>query len=126
MVQKQIWLYTKAYFPVIAWAVVIYSLSAQTVLAGFEVSIFDFIFKKLAHMFVYAVLYVLLYRAVTLTTHQKFYYLHLFLPLLIGLIYALSDELHQSLVPGRFATLRDVGFDALGMGIAFLKIYRYI
>jgi VanZ family protein len=125
-VQKQLWLYLRAYFPVIAWAGVIYILSSQTVLAGLEVSVFDFIFKKMALMFVYAVLYVLLYRAVTLTTHQKFYYLHLFLPMIIGLIYALSDEYHQSLVPGRFATLRDVGFDALGMSIAFLRIYRYI
>lgn len=124
--QKRIWLYIKAYFPVVAWAVVIYTLSAQTVLAGFDVSIFDFIFKKSAHMFVYAVLYVLLYRAINLTTDHKFRYLQLLLPLLIGIVYAMSDELHQSTVPGRFATLRDVGYDTLGMGIAFLRIYRYI
>lgn len=127
--QKQLWLFLRAYFPVIAWAGVIFILSAQTVLAGFDASIYDFIFKKLSHMFVYAVLYVLLYRAVTMTTpasNHKFSYLQLFLPILIGLLYAMSDEYHQSMVPGRFATLRDVGFDALGMSIAFLRIYRYI
>jgi VanZ family protein len=33
----------------------------------------------------------------------------------IALLYAFSDEWHQSFVPGREGALRDVGIDALGV-----------
>ncbi len=39
----------------------------------------------------------------------------------LTLVYALLDELHQSLVPGRFPSLVDVGIDMLGAAI-FLTI----
>ena len=47
------------------------------------------------------------------------------LPLIICLGYAGLDELHQSLTPGRYATIRDVGYDLLGMIIASAWWYRY-
>jgi VanZ family protein len=39
-----------------------------------------------------------------------------------GLLYAVSDELHQLFVPGREATLLDLGFDALGILILLLLV----
>lgn len=47
---------------------------------------------------------------------------------LIVLLYALSDEFHQSFVPHRFAALDDVLFDALGSVIflLFAKSKEYI
>ena len=33
---------------------------------------------------------------------------------LIGSFYGLTDELHQSVVPGRFATVSDFIFDCIG------------
>jgi VanZ family protein len=43
-----------------------------------------------------------------------------------GLAFAGVDELHQSVVPGRSATLRDLGFDALGIcaGLAAFAAWR--
>jgi len=38
---------------------------------------------------------------------------------LISIVYALSDEYHQTFVFGREGALRDVGFDSLGMVIAY-------
>lgn len=109
-------LYLKAYLPSILWGGLIFIMSDQEQLPGFSISLLDFLFKKLAHMFVYAVFYYLLFHAY-LSTQQtqqltKKYYLT---PLLIALIYAISDEVHQSFVAGRYANTRDIAYDFLGM-----------
>ena len=50
----------------------------------------------------------------------------------IGILYAISDEIHQYFVPGRSCTIKDVYIDSLGIatGICFIlitnKIYEYI
>lgn len=122
--------FANALLPPIAWAALIFILSSQSVLPGIEISTLDFIAKKVAHMIVYAVLYVLFYRATailtdTMPTAKRQYWL-LYTPLLFCFAYAVSDEFHQSFVPNRFGSMRDVGYDMLGTSIAFLKIYRYI
>ncbi len=86
----------------------------------------DFVFKKCAHIFVFAVLYLLVWHAVHQTRDSKVVATNWLLPFLICLLYAALDELHQSITPGRSATLRDVGYDSLGMAIASLWWYRYI
>ena len=115
-----------AFAPPILWAGLIFIFSSQSVLPGFEESAFDFIFKKTAHIFVYFVLYLLTKRGTDMTLNKRSNKLNLYLPIFICLIYAISDELHQSLVPGRYATLRDVGYDMFGVSIAFLRKYNYI
>ena len=77
-------------------------------------------------MFVYAVLYFLLWRAVQKTVTPPERQIHWALPMCLTLCYAISDELHQNLVPGRYGTMRDVGYDMLGASIVFLRQYRYI
>lgn len=115
-----------AYLPPIMWAGLIFIFSSQTTLPGFEQSAYDFVLKKLAHIFVYLVLYILVTRGITLTINKKHKNTIILLPIFICLIYATSDEFHQSLVPGRYATFRDIGYDMLGVSIAFLKKYSYI
>lgn len=119
-------LYLSAYLPALIWASIIFILSSQSVIAGFDTSVADFLLKKLAHMFVYAVLFVLINRAVELTTDHSNSKLRLWLPIFLCLIYAVTDEFHQSLVPGRYPTFRDVGYDMLGVTIAFLRINHWI
>ncbi len=81
-------------------------------------------------MTVYAVLFLLLHRAFRLSLPAEWYHkypaLHWLLPVAAAFLYAVSDELHQSLVPGRYATTRDIGYDMLGVMIALLRQYRYI
>jgi len=109
------------------WAGLIFFLSSQQVLPGPNISSLDFIFKKSAHMFVYAVLYLLLSRGVELVVDKKADpRIKIFLPIVLVLFYAISDELHQSLVPNRYATLRDVGYDILGTSLVILKKFKYI
>ena len=40
--------------------------------------------------------------------------------LLISTVYALTDEIHQFLVPGRWMDVKDIRIDILGIGIAQL------
>ncbi len=79
-------------------------------------------------MFVYFGLYLLLYRGFYIThTRRKPQSISLLIiPLFITLVYAISDEIHQSFTPGRSATLRDIGYDSLGMFLAFLWRYGYV
>lgn len=121
--------YLKAYLPAAIWALSIFLLSSQATLPGFSVSAMDFVFKKSAHIFVYAVLYFMLWRAFQQTHPTKASQqttFHWLVPLSLTLVYALTDELHQNFVPGRFGTVRDVGYDMLGASIVFLRQYRYI
>ena len=123
----------KAWLPPVAWALFIYLLSDQGVIPSFSEVWHDFIFKKSAHMFVYAVLYFLFHRAVALTltknsaeapsnlSSRVFIF-----ALILTFLYASSDELHQMFVPGRYGTIRDVGYDMLGAGIVLLRQYQYI
>lgn len=115
-----------SYLPPILWASVIFIFSSQTTLPGFTESAYDFALKKFAHIFVYLVLYLLVFRAVHKTVKSEHTKIILFLPIVICAIYATSDEFHQSLVPGRYATLRDIAYDMLGVFIAFLKKFGYI
>lgn len=77
-------------------------------------------------MFVYAVLYILLWRGTWLLVTPKQQQIQWALPFLVACLYAITDEFHQSLVPGRSPTIRDLGFDVLGISTAFLWWYRYI
>lgn len=118
--------YLVAYTPAFIWALGIFLLSAQEVLPGFTVSVYDFIFKKSAHMFVYAVLYWLLSRAHQHTTPQANQAQKALVPLLMVLLYAITDELHQGSVPGRYPTARDVGYDLLGATTVLLHQLKLI
>jgi hypothetical protein len=108
--------YIKAYLPSVLWAALIFILSDQTRLPGFNISLLDFLFKKMAHMFVYAVLYYLIFRAYQIThPKESLTRKHYLWPLFLTLFYAISDELHQSVVSGRYASTRDLAYDFLGM-----------
>ncbi len=50
---------------------------------------------------------------------------HLILVFICSLIYAVFDEIHQSFVPGRDASIRDILTDAAGITFSLL-IYSYI
>jgi VanZ family protein len=46
--------------------------------------------------------------------------------LIIGCLYALSDEFHQSFVPGRTSELGDIIADCLGICMAVLLYWKII
>jgi len=44
---------------------------------------------------------------------------------IIGITYGVLDEVHQHFVPGRYASLIDVGFNSLGIIIAIVIFWLY-
>jgi VanZ family protein len=101
------------------WAGVIFALSATPNLkTNLEQ---DFLLRKIAHMVEFAILALLLYRAIkneTGKTNKAIIY-----SLIIALFYAFSDEFHQLFVQGRHGSLKDVGIDSIGIFIFSLACY---
>jgi VanZ family protein len=97
---------------VILWMGAIFALSATPSIATPLEPVYDFTFKKVAHVTVYAILTALLFRALRLhITHKG---PALVTAMLVAILYAFSDEWHQTFVPGREGTVNDVGIDAIG------------
>lgn len=102
--------------PVLAYAGMIFLLSSVSKMPFVIPSFFGF--DKLAHLGVYYLFGCLICRWL-LAEKSHFANRHyLVLTIVIGTCYGLSDEWHQSFVPGRHATLWDVLFGSLGVAAA--------
>jgi len=109
---------------VLLWMALIYYLSSKPGLAIGEGAV-DFCTRKPAHMAEYAVLFLLLFRAIKGSSSWKEWEICIGAGIL-SFLYALTDEFHQSLVPLREARWYDLGFDLLGIvvGLFFLYVRR--
>jgi VanZ family protein len=103
------------WLPVALWATLIFALSARPDLST-GLGSWDLIVRKAAHVAEYAVLGALLVRALSRPSAA----------FALGLVYAITDEIHQSFVRGRNASPLDVAIDALGLaaGIAVWRMLR--
>jgi VanZ family protein len=98
---------------VVLWMGVIFTLSAIPSLSSPFEPLYDVVLRKLAHMAEYAILTALLLWALRLHLTSRTH--GLLMAAVIALLYGCSDEWHQTFVPGREGSLRDVGVDALGV-----------
>jgi VanZ family protein len=101
------------WLPVVLWAGFIFALSSIPSL-GTGLGGWDLLLRKGAHLTEYAVLAVLLLRALGREAHA----------VALGLLYAASDELHQAFVRGRHASPIDVAIDGIGLLIGLLAWRR--
>jgi VanZ family protein len=102
-----------AWLPVIAWAALIFALSSIPDL-GTGLGTWDTILRKGAHVTEYAILGLLLLRAVGREVPA----------FLIGVAYAITDEVHQRFVQGRHASPIDVAIDSAGILLGILLLAR--
>jgi VanZ family protein len=102
-----------AWLPVIAWAALIFALSAIPHL-GTGLGTWDTILRKGAHVTEYAILGLLLLRAVGREVPA----------FVIGVAYAITDEVHQRFVQGRHASPIDVAIDSAGILLGILLLAR--
>ncbi len=101
------------WLPVIVWAAVIFTFSSIPSLTT-GLGTWDLILRKGAHMTEYAILGLLLLRAIGRE-----------LPALaVGIGYAVTDEFHQHFVRGRHASPIDVLIDTIGLVIGIFLVSR--
>lgn len=139
-----------SWIAVIIWMVFIFSLSSQVAEqsnqlstgiteviidavekvapnANFDIIKLNNIIRNNAHFFTYLILGLLVINAARISGIKDFK--SLILAILICILYAVSDEIHQFFVPSRGAELKDLIIDSIGalFGIGlYLLIFRII
>lgn len=132
----------------LAWMAAIFYFSAQSK-PPIELPAVQLVVSKLAHVVEYGVLASLLLRAILLgrgENNQRLFlrnglaegapsrnhserWVHLYLPAIgsfaIAVLYASTDELHQSFVAGRHPLVSDIGMDSVGAAV-FLSVISAI
>ncbi len=108
-----------AWLPAIAWAGLIFVLSAQPGLRFAPDDATDFVLRKAGHMAVFGILALLLWSAVAVTTTRERPWAW---ALALSVAYAMTDELHQGSVPMRHASGVDVGIDTAGALVALAAL----
>jgi VanZ family protein len=99
------------YAPPLPVMALIYALSAQPDL-GTGLGVWDTVLRKLAHIAIFGVLWLALARATDWRRPV--------LATVIAVLYAISDEFHQTFVNDRHGSPLDVAIDTIGMGLAAL------
>jgi VanZ family protein len=107
--------FLKVWGPVIVWAAVIFALSSVPSLNS-GLGTWDTVLRKCAHVTEYAILGFLLLRALGRELPA----------LLLGVVYAATDELHQHFVAGRHASPVDLAIDTLGVLIGVLVVRGFL
>lgn len=131
---------------VIAWMFMIFAFSAQqgstsgslsgsivniVLSAGnalfphtdFDEELIHFLIRKAAHFTVYLILGILTSQALLVSGMSRKQ--QLIYAFLISVLYAASDEFHQSFVPGRGPSIRDVAIDSAGAAVG-IALYQGI
>ena len=102
--------------PALTLMAVIYALSAQPDL-GTGLGAWDTVLRKLAHMAEFGLLFLLLVFAFGRATPRA-----LAAAAAVAVLYAVSDELHQTTVEGRVGSPVDVLIDSAGVALAGLAL----
>jgi len=119
---RKILLFFKYYLPAILWMGVIFCISSvPDARIGSESLLWEILWRKAAHIGEYAVLAWLIFRIAYLGHRYERRDSFIVAVIAIG-IFAVSDELHQSFVPGRTGKAIDVSVDILGGTIGLYLI----
>jgi len=108
----------KKYFrfiPAILWMILIFYFSSKNTSGVAIAHNLQFFFFKSLHLIEYSILGFLLFFAIS----------KLNISLVVGYLYAISDEIHQHFVIGRTGKFSDTIFDLIGLLIG-LYLFRYI
>jgi len=121
---KDIKNFIKYWSPPVLYVILIYWLSSLERPFVIDVGVWNI--DKLLHLAEYSVLGFLLVRAITGSDDNVKSDKTILLALAVGAVCGFTDELHQSVVPGRYATVADFIFDTLGIaaGIAVFYMIR--
>lgn len=108
--------------PVVIWCGLIFYLSSIPKLRAAENPFWDEVIRSTLHFFIYAILFVFLFRAINAIRRKKNY----FWAIAIAFLYSVSDECHQSLVPTRTFQIKDLVVNLLGILVGGLLIWKFL
>jgi len=108
------------WFPLIGYLGAIFLLSAQRLN-----SLKSLPFPYFLHIVEYFILALLMFRALNGGLQRKIRVKSSTLVVCFSLLYAISDEFHQSFVPGRNADPWDVLADFVGVAIGLMSIFAF-
>ncbi len=111
--------------PTFTCALAIFILSSHSSVKTTEFYLGDFLVKKTAHIVEYTILSLLIYRSLKNTTNLNKTQLILW-TLLLSVMYAISDEIHQTFVPTRTGKVRDVGIDTIGISFCVVFVAKIV
>lgn len=103
----------------LVWAGFIYYLSSIPDLKSSLPTLYDLIFRKIAHLSEYALLAYLIARG--FNYHSQKYYIY---SAALSILYAFSDEMHQLGVWGRQGSPRDILIDTIGVLIGLIIYFE--
>jgi VanZ family protein len=75
----------------------------------------NFAIRKVLHVLEYTVLYLAFYRA----SKKKF------LAFVLTVVFAISDEWHQTFIPGRTGKIQDILIDSIGAGFGGIILWKF-
>lgn len=112
------------WIPAVFWAGLIFYLSSiPNLQSGLEQ---DFILRKLAHVFEYFVLALLVAFGILKGKINNLTKKKAITIFILTFLYAVSDEIHQSFVPTRNGSFKDVLIDSFGILLAvFVLFYKF-
>ena len=105
------------WLPAIIMMLLIFFFSSRTAAQIPYFGSIDFLVKKGGHAIGYGMLGLSYYYALPKTLSVRYRWL---MAWLMAILFALSDEFHQSFVAGRTSTVRDVLIDSAGAGFALI------
>lgn len=142
----QLRIFLKFWLPVLLWMALIFSVSSDTHssehssrlvepilhwlfphMSQARVEDIHFVIRKCAHLTEYAILGLLVWRALnqSKTKLPAWSWPKVGGTLLVVFLYAASDEIHQSFVPTRTAHFSDVLIDTTGAAIGLLALWLF-
>lgn len=110
------------YASLLIWVLMIYYLSSQGLEFIGPSNIWEFIIRKIFHAFEFGVLALLIFRILR-STEKRHIYWDIGWAFVFTVLYAISDEYHQTFTLNRVGTYRDVLIDASGALVACWLLY---
>ncbi len=110
--------------PPVIWGALIFSVSSTSVPQVSTSYTVDFTIHKFAHIIEYAILGILIYRALIqekISRREAVIY-----AIIIAAFYGFTDEFHQSFTPHRTTRLRDVIIDTIGATSGILIVWKLL
>jgi VanZ family protein len=109
--------------PVTGWLLAQLLSSLHIHLAHPTFEIVHFLIRKLAHCTEYAIFSLFLYFSINPRHPESWHTRRALGAVVIAGLFSLTDEYHQSFVPGRTASIKDCGIDTFGALLAMLLLY---